>query len=345
MPKKSVSIYDIAQLAGVSTATVSNVLNNKGSFSQKTRDLVLRIAREQGYVANFAAKSLREASTKTIALLTPDVSNDFFATIVLKVEGRLRTAGYASYICNTANDHEREDEYVRDLISKQVDGIVYIGGATRRPINATADLPVVHIDHTGSTGMAREVYVGNDMGALAYDMTKTLLAHGCTRVALASVSASLYRSEEHDQAAGYYACLAEMGIAVDQSLILEGPHRQTSLIEAEQLVGECLDAGHRFDGVVALGDRVALGVVNALKARGVAVGHDVRVIGMDNSIYSRISSPAISTVRRNTDVMAERAVKALLAMLRDEKIAETSIVVPHEVIERETTLGEEHAPA
>ena len=118
MAKRGVSIYDIAQLAGVSTATVSNVLNEKGSYSAKTRDLVLRIAHEQGYVANFAAKSLREASTKTIALLTPDVSNDFFSTLVLRVESLLHESGYTSYICNTGSDAEREERYVRDLVSK-----------------------------------------------------------------------------------------------------------------------------------------------------------------------------------------------------------------------------------
>ncbi len=339
MAKRAVSIYDIAKLAGVSTATVSNVLNKKGSYSQKTRDLVLRIAREQGYVANFAAKSLRESSTKTIALLTPDVSNDFFSTLVLKVERLLRAAGYSSYICNTGNDNEREDEYVRGLISKQVDGIVYIGGTTHAPVQAVADLPVVHIDHTGTTGVAREVYVGNDMPQLSYDMTATLFAHGCKRVALASVSASLYRTEEHDQAAGYYRYLSEHGVRLDKNLVLEGPHRQTSLVEAAQLVGECLDAGYGFDGVVALGDRVALGVVNALKERGIAVGTDVRVIGMDDSIYSRISSPAISTVRRNTGQLAKKGVEALLALLAGNKPVQTHVVVPHEVIERATTLG------
>ena len=340
MAKRNVSIYDIAKLAGVSTATVSNVLNSKGSYSAKTRDLVLRIAREQGYVANFAAKSLREASTKTIALLTPDVSNDFFSTLVLRVEGLLRAAGYSSYICNTANDDEREDEYVRGLVSRQVDGIVYIGGTTRMPISAAADLPVVHIDHTGTTGMSREVYVGNDMAQVSYDMTSTLFARGCRHVALASVSASLYRTDEHDQAAGYYRYLEEHGVRLDRNLVLEGPHRQTSLIEAAQLVDGCLDAGYSFDGVVALGDRVALGVVNALKARGMAVGRDVRVIGMDDSIYSRISTPAISTVRRNTAQMAERGVEALLAMLRGDTPEDAHVTVPHEVIERTTTLGE-----
>ena len=339
MAKRSVSIYDIAQLAGVSTATVSNVLNQKGSYSEKTRDLVLRIAREQGYVANFAAKSLREASIKTIALLTPDVSNDFFSTLVLKVEGLLRAAGYASYICNTANDDEREDEYVRGLLSKQVDGIVYIGGVTRMPVRAAVDVPVVHIDHVGASGMNREVYVGNDMAQLSYDMTATLYGHGCRRIALVSVSASFYRTAEHDQAAGYYRFLQDHGLPLDESLILEGPHKQTSLIEAAQLVNECLDAGYSFDGVVALGDRVALGVVNALKTRGVAVGEDVRVIGMDDSIYSRISTPTISTVRRNTSDLADRGVTALLAMLGGDEPAESHVVVPHEVIERATTLG------
>ena len=340
MAKRTVSIYDIAKLAGVSTATVSNVLNNKGSYSEKTRDLVMRIAREQGYVANFAAKSLREASTKTVALLTPDVSNDFFSTLVLKVEGLLRAAGYTSYICNTANDDEREAEYLRSLISKQVDGIVLIGGVTRDHIQLPTDVPVVHIDHTGALGMSREVYVGNDMPQVSYDMTKTLHARGCERLALVSVSASLYRTADHDQAAGYYRYLEERGIRLDKNLVLEGPHKQTSLIEAARLVDDCLDAGYAFDGVVALGDRVALGVVNALKARGVGVGHDVRVIGMDDSIYSRVSTPTISTVRRNTDQMAEQGVKALLALLAGEKPAEPHIVVPHEVIERATTLGE-----
>ncbi len=339
MAKRAVSIYDIARLAGVSTATVSNVLNEKGSYSAKTRDLVLRIAREQGYVANFAAKSLREASTKTVAILTPDVSNDFFSTLVLGVEGRLREAGYSSYICNTANDQERESSYVLDLLSRQVDGIVYIGGMTRVPIEANVDVPVVHIDHTGTTGVRREVFVGNDMPSLSYDMTSTLFDHGCKHVALASVSASLYRTAEHDQAAGYYNYLSQHGIRLDKNLVLEGAHRQPSIVEAEGLVRGCLDDGFEFDGVVALGDRVALGVVNALKSHGIKVGRDVRVIGMDDSIYSRISTPAISTVNRHTDEMAERGVEALLSMLAGDDPVDDHIVVGYEVVERTTTLG------
>ena len=340
MGKRSVSIYDLAKLAGVSTATVSNVLNHKGSYSEKTRDLVMRIAREQGYVANFAAKSLRESSTKTIAILTPDVSNDFFSNLVLQAEGLLREAGYASYICNTANDKDREDDYILGLLSRQVDGIIYIGGATRGPVAASVDVPVVHIDHDGTSGMRREVYVSNDGWQMQRDMTETLLDHGCSRIVLISVSAQLYSTDDETFGAGYRDALAERFIDVDPDLILEGPHRQTSHIEAAQLIGECLDEGHAFDGVVAMGDRVALGVVNALKDRGIAVGRDVRVIGMDDSIYSRISTPAISTVDRHTDVLAKQGVDALLTMLAGGDPSQTQFVVSHEVVERATTLGE-----
>ena len=339
MARRKVSIYDIAQLAGVSTATVSNVLNQKGSYSEKTRDLVMRIAREEGYVANFAAKSLREASTRTVALITPDVSNDFFSTLVLKVESLLHEAGYASYICNTGSDAEREERYVRDLVSKQVDGLVYIGGKTGGPLSVAADLPVVHIDHRGSCGMAREAYVENDPVAMGYAMTEALLDHGCSRVALVGVSASIYHHDDHDQAAGYFRCLEDRGVRLDKNLVLEGPHRESSLIEAARLVRDCLGAGYEFDGVVALGDRVALGVVNALKELGIEVGRAVRVIGMDDSIYSRVSTPAISTIRRNTTELAERGSQAMLEMLGGGEAPESHVIVPFDVVERATTLG------
>jgi DNA-binding LacI/PurR family transcriptional regulator len=91
--KGAVTIYDIAKLAGVSAATVSNVLNDKGRVSERTRKLVQGIAEEQGYVVNSAAKSLRESRSRTIGVITPDVSNDFFSSIVLHRETLLFARG------------------------------------------------------------------------------------------------------------------------------------------------------------------------------------------------------------------------------------------------------------
>jgi LacI family transcriptional regulator len=122
-------------------------------------------------------------------------------------------------------------------------------------------------------------------------------------------------------------------------LVVEGPHRKRSYVEAEEIVDALLDEGQCFDGIMAVGDRIAVGAINALRKRGVAVGSEVRVIGMDNTLYTRIMSPTISTIDRHTDVLAQDSAMALLAMLEGERPVGDKVVVPHRVIERETTLG------
>ena len=112
MGRRGPSIHDIAKIAGVSAATVSNVLNDKGRVSKRTRLMVQEVARSQGYVANFAAKGLREQQTHTVGIVTPDVSNVFHSVIVLRVEPLLHETGYDAFICNSSNDPARMRSYV-----------------------------------------------------------------------------------------------------------------------------------------------------------------------------------------------------------------------------------------
>lgn len=97
--------------------------------------------------------------------------------------------------------------------------------------------------------------------------------------------------------------------------------------------------GFGLDGIVALGDRAALGACAAIGKRGLVVGRDVLVIGTDDTLYARIARPALSSVNRHVGQMAERGVQALLAMMAGERPAQTQIVIPHEVVERASTLG------
>lgn len=333
------SIYDIARLAGLSAGSVSKILNGKGSFSQKTRDRVLAIAREQGYVANFAAKALREESTHSVGIITPDVSNEFFSSIVMAAEIALRESGYTSYICNTGNDGQVEGDCLRGLVQKQADGFLFVGGS--RPVDRSAigeGTPVVCVDRVG-TGDRRCVEVQNDVEGMMYDATGVLLARGCRSIAFLNVFHGAAISKDDARYLGYARALDEAGVEPDDRLLLNGPHDRPSYVEAEGVLGSAFDAGLPFDGVLAIGDRIAVGAVNALLKRGVAVGTEVRVMGMDNVLMTRLMSPTISTVDRHTDVLAQDAVLALVAMLSGEEAASDRIVVPHQVIERETTLG------
>ncbi len=340
MAGSKVSIYDIAELAGISAGSVSKILNNKGNFSQKTRERVLAIAQEQGYVANFAAKSLRDAHTRTVGIVTPDISNDFFSSIIQGVEVLLREAGYTSYICSFSNDPDVERDCVRSFLQKQVDGFAFIGGRWAIDLAGLGvNVPSVCIDHDATDG-SDCVVVNSDMAGMAYDATSVLARRGCERVAALNVSSLTTSTPGLQLLDGYHRALVDAGMEVIPELYLTSKHRVRSYMEAEELVSECLEAGLAPDGIVAVGDRVALGAINALVKRGLVPGKDVKVIGMDNSVYSRIVTPAVSSIDRNVAGMAREASQALLAMLGGKKPERSRIIIPHRVIERATTLGE-----
>lgn len=333
------SIYDIAKLAGLSAGSVSKILNGKGSFSQKTRERVVAIAREQGYVANFAAKALREESTHSVGIITPDVSNEFFSSIVMAAEIALRESGYTSYICNTGNDGQVEEDCLRGLVQKQADGFLFVGGS--RPVDRSSigeGTPVVCVDRAG-TGDECCVEVQNDIEGMMYEATDVLLARGCQSVVFLNVFHGASVSKDDAHYLGYARALEKAGIAPDDRLLINGPHERPSYVEAEEVLGSAFDAGLSFDGVLAIGDRIAVGAVNALLKRGVSVGREVRVMGMDNTLMTRLMSPTVSTIDRNAYVLAQDAAIALVAMISGEETTSGRIVVPHHVIERETTLG------
>lgn len=338
--KRAASIYDVARLAGVSTSTVSNVLNNKGRASKETTERVLAIARDCGYVPSFAAKSLRGQRTNSIGIITPDVSNEFYSSIVLQVETGLHRAGFDSYICNSSNNASRELDYVHGLLQKRVDGFVLAGGTADIASDTLGtDIPAVLVDRPKGTvaDCPKHISVGNDIHALVGTMVNTLVSHGCERIVYINVSTRRKDAAGKARYEAYSDALRDAGLTLNQHLVLEAPHREKSYVEAERALNKLIASHEHFDGVVCMGDRVALGVSEALKRNGMLPGRHVLTIGMDDAMSSRIASPTISSVQRHTDKMADAAVNALLSLIKGEETPD--VVIPFEVIERETTLG------
>lgn len=152
MPDERVSIYDIAKAGNVSVATVSNVLNGKGRVSPATRSRITNLAQEMGYVPNLTAKSMRRQQTYTVGIITPDVSNEFHSSIVLEVETQLYEHGYTSYICNSGNDRQRESAYIQNLVQRNVDGLMFVGGtANFMNSHIPATLPYVAVDRNSGS--------------------------------------------------------------------------------------------------------------------------------------------------------------------------------------------------
>lgn len=335
-----ISIYDIAKEVGVSAATVSNVLNNRGRFSQKTRDLVLSVAKKQGYAPNLAAKGLRESQSKSVGIVTPDVSNDFFASIVLDIERAMYAKGYASYICDTSNSYTICYEYLQNLVQRGTDGIFMVGGVSEGEFPPIHEIPCVMLDYTGESQPDRVVRVSNDFSQMVKDQVDHLASEGCERIALFTVESASYIEAGHTARTPYRQRLEELGFTYNPDLVFSLDPKCDRRESARQLIAHEIEAGKNFDGIVAIGDRLALGALEAVRGAGIGIGTDIKIIGLDDSLYSQLSYPAISTINRNTDQMAHQGIEAMLAMLSGNDPVEKDIIIPHRLIVRASTVPE-----
>ncbi len=255
--RKPISMREIAELAGVSIATVSRVINNNGRFSEETRQRVQRIIDENGYIANQAAKGLREQRTRTIGMIVPDITNDFFSTLALQAEQDFAREGYSVFICNDANDEARENDYLRTLASKRVDGILFISGSSSfDEAQIPSSIPIVCIDRYPERSYDIPRIISEDLrgGFLA---TEHLIAHGCERI--------MFLTNKHhvitlqNRQAGYERALAYHGLPVEEELLVTLPRTSESLGEARQAVADFVASGRRLDGIFAVNDILAVG--------------------------------------------------------------------------------------
>ena len=331
---KQLSIRDIAQMAGVSVATVSRVINNNGRFSEETRKRVQKVIDESGYVTNMAARSLRSSKSGNIGLILPDISNDFFSALAYHAERELQPRGYSVFVCNTGNDPIREREYFKTLTSKLVDGIICISGLyTLDGDIAPSNLPVVCVDRypANTLDIPRVTSDETEGARLA---TSHLIERGCRRIAYISTRMSVY--EYDNRRTGYMTALRQNGLTPDDRLTLYVSGKQPTMFEAEKLVRDIIRDGIAFDGIFASSDHAAVGALRALVETGVDVPGQVKVCGFDDSVYSRLTTPQISTIHRFPEQMARAGCDTLLALIEGKQPAKEQLI-PVKLIERSST--------
>ena len=335
--KKPLSMRDIADLAGVSVATVSRVINNNGRFSEETRKRVQKVIDENDYVTNMAAKSLRQSRTKTIGMIVPDISNDFYSTLALHAEQRLARDGYSVFVCNDANDLGRERNYIRSLASKRVDGIICISGSNALSEGIVPEnIPVVCVDRYSEDNAHIPRVISDDVrgGRIA---TEHLINQGCRHILLLSSLANDINKLHREQ--GYRMALESSGLPWDERYCVRTSGIMPVMEEANEIVGGFLGQGLPLDGIFAVSDHAAVGALQALKKAGVEVPNEVRIVGYDDSVYTRITSPSITSIRRYPGQMAVRGCEVLLKLIQDEKPEpELETVMPVSLVKRQSTL-------
>lgn len=329
-----ITIKEIADLAGVSVATVSRVLNGNGRYSDETKQRVLGIADKFNYRTNAVAKSLRTNQSKTIGVIVPDITNEFFANIVLAIEHVLVPHGYSIFICNTSEDHEKEKRFVRDLESKGVDGLIYVSGNMNIPDESTVKkLPIVCINRRDPQNQ-EFVVVESDNYNGGFVATEELIAQGCKHIVIIKDERDIVPMNERYR--GYREALKTHGLLSDLNLVIEIP---VDVHQAEKAVHQLIGHGVKFDGIFACTDWLAIGALKALRQNHIQVPHEVQVIGFDNISVGEHSYPTLTTVHQDKIKLGEMASEILLDRIEHRNtLTHKKIVVPVSLIRRNSTF-------
>jgi DNA-binding LacI/PurR family transcriptional regulator len=326
------TIYDVARLAGVSTATVSRALNGTGQIAPATRTAIEAAVEQLGYRPNTIARSLVTKSTQTIAFLLPDITNPFYAALASSIQRLADKRDHLMLLCTTESDPEQEEKYLNHLRAKQVDGAL-VDGLVLPPDRiarfVAEGFPIVCLDRDIDSPAVPLVQVDNRLGARI--ATEHLLSLGHTRIAHIT-GARLRISEE--RVAGYREALADAGIAPDPRLVAVGSFSEEGGYEATRAL---LESGTEFTALFAANDLSAVGALNAISTSGRRVPDDISVVGFDDVPLAAFTAPPLTTIHQPAEEIAQQATEILFGLVHGRKVRRLRYLLEPRLVVRAST--------
>ena len=300
---------DVARVAGVSSATVSYVLNNgPRPVAVDTRNRVLRAIQELGYRPNPLARNLRLQRTSTIGLLVPDIHNPYFADVARGVEDCAYEHGFRVLLCHSRFDLGRELEYIDVLKTERAAGVIWIPATTDEMPAAKlveSGMPVVALDrHIESVPMTRVMADNAGGGRMA---TEHLIALGHRRIGCIVRPGQLGHAQ--DRVRGYLQALEKHGLPSDETLMAPGGFHLEQGWHATQSL---LNLPDRPTAIFAYNDMNAMAAMRCVSERGLRVPDDISIVGFDDIPLSAYTCPSLTTVEQPKLDMGYRGARHLL---------------------------------
>ncbi len=328
------TLNDVAKIAGVSTMTVSRVVNGSGYTSPEAQARVKQAIAELGYMPNGLARQLRSKRTKTIALVVTDIRNPFFTTIASGVEDTARARGYAVMFCNTYESETEEAEYVRVLIERRVDGVLLVPavGADKSVLLLQEHgMPTVILDRHLSGTEADEVRADSKAGA--YEAVHHLTELGHRRIAILAGPEGV--STSTDRVAGYREALHEACPNGECGQIIFGEFNEAS---GYAMTREILQEENRPTAIFAANNFIAFGAIRALREAGLRIPEDISMVVFDDLPPGWVLDPFLTVVSQPAYEIGTRAAEILLDRLAGKAPeGHQSIVLPSELVIRRST--------
>ena len=338
---------DVARLAGVSRATVSYVLNNQSGgkvrISDETRQRVQEAIRQLGYQPDAAARALRTGRAQLLAVMVPDLTNPFYPLLIRGAQRQAEAGGYELLVYDTADRADRERTFVDTMLRRRVDGVMLV--AFHLEESDVARLRAANIQVAAVGGRLRtsavDLIATPERAAVAEEIAH-LVARGHRRIA--HLAGPQETPPGRARFRGYRSGLENAAIPFDEALVRFGGFGR----EGVEAMIESLFAGDALapTAIFAANDVVAIAALRALARRGLHVPNDVAVCGFDNIPEAEVVSPALTTVAHDAQAHGERAAALLLERLAsDVPFEPRRILMPFQLIVRESTGGAAHAPA
>ncbi len=324
---RNITIYDIAEEAQVSPATVSRVLTGSANVSRTKREKIEKLIAKYNFQPNALARSLIKKETKTIGFILPDITNPFFSTVFLEAEKQALSMGYTMILCNSMNDNmlnvtNIESLYLKTLSEKQVDGIIFMGGRINesktneeyaREINEILQkIPIVMIN--GKMTGVNCVKVRTDEKEGIYNLVKYLYELGHRKIGFIGGVKGITSSD--DKIKAFTKITDQLGIVCKKEWMINSCFS----IEDGYASMEKLLKNHELPtAIMAVNDFVAIGAIRAAEANGINVPEDLSITGFDGVYLTDLVRPRITTVSQNCAILGATAMDVMMAILKGNK--------------------------
>jgi len=309
------TIRDVAKLAGVSTATVSHVINKSHAVRPDTRRLVLAAIERLNYRPSAIARSLTTSVTRSIGVMVADIANPFFAAIVRGIEDRLEADGYNMIVCNTDEQASREARHLEHLLAHRVDGMIIAPTGEPQPLLrdfGAHNIPLVFIDRKPPEPLGPVVAI--DTRAATYLAADHLLRLGHRRIAILVRSPML--STVVGRLDGYRQAFCDHQLSVDESLIYVSDY---AVEAAHETALRLLMTSPWLTAIIATNHMMTLGVLEAMREQYLKYPGDLSLVAFDDNPWLTLLNPSLTSVRLPIKELCDATVQTLCVAMENRK--------------------------
>jgi len=329
------TIKDIAEAANVSDTAVSLAFRENSRIGKKTREKVLRIASQLGYIPNTAAQKLRQGKTKIIAFVINDITNPFYSLMAKEAENIIEASGYEMFSADSNWDSAREEQIIKKMIQMRVEGVIFC--LSEKSMNAIDllkkySIPSISVDSYSEA--YKGSYIANNFEECGKLVSQHLIDIGCRNPGIVGADETMSEFSAFKRIfAAFEKNFNDKGIEIKaQNKINAG----LKIADGRKAFDKALNNGFDADGVICANDLCAMGVMETAEQHDIQIGKDLAVVGIDNLEVSEFPKISLTSVKQPYKEIAQKAATALFDLI-NKKRSKIQLELSPELVIRKST--------